>query len=79
MTTETARQQIYRLIEKLPDEQLPGILKFLERLLKNTGPATIAETPPIYQIHHQAISTGITDLAHQHDHYLYGSEKKANG
>ena len=30
---------------------------------------------PIYRIHEQAITTGIKDLASQHDHYLYGLEK----
>lgn len=25
------------------------------------------------------VETGITDLAHQHDHYLYGTAKKSQG
>ena len=27
-------------------------------------------------VEHCAVETGITDLAHQHDHYLYGKPKK---
>jgi len=44
---------------------------FLEQL---TGEEK--EMIPLYQIHHKAIVTGISDLAHQHDHYLYGQEKR---
>jgi predicted HTH domain antitoxin len=31
---------------------------------------------PIYQISQYAVDTGIPDLAVQHDHYLYGTDKR---
>jgi hypothetical protein len=33
----------------------------------------------IYQVHQHAVDTGISDLAAQHDHYLYGVNKEDNG
>jgi len=71
---EVSREQIYKAIEALPEECLPELLRFLESLkVWETGPADVA---PLYQVHRHAISTGISDLAHQHDHYLYGLEKR---
>ena len=43
-----------------------------------------AETPaafdpaedPLFTIHELAVDTGISDLAHNHDHYLYGVPKR---
>jgi hypothetical protein len=35
-----------------------------------------ASTPAFQQILEQATDLGITDLAEQHDHYLYGVEKQ---
>ena len=31
---------------------------------------------PLYVLHESAVSTGVRDLADQHDHYLYGSVKR---
>jgi hypothetical protein len=72
MTTDTKiKQQIYQIIESLPVERLPDLLRFLKSL---TQPIK-SSPPPIYQIHENAVDTGITDLAAQHDHYLYGVGK----
>lgn len=73
-TTTSIKQQIYQLIESLPVEQLPEVLDFVTDLtsMKVEPPAPIA---PIYHIHHYAVDTGISDLAAQHDHYLYGVDK----
>ena len=73
--TEVSKEQIYKAIEALPEERLPELLQFLEGLAKarETLPA---DAVPLYQVHRHAISTGIPDLAHQHDHYLYGLEKR---
>lgn len=34
------------------------------------------ELDPIYRIGDDAVDTGITDLAQEHDHYAYGTPKK---
>jgi len=72
---EVSREQIYKAIEALPEERLPELLHFLEGLAKayETLPA---DAVSLYQVHRHTISTGIPDLAHQHDHYLYGLEKR---
>jgi hypothetical protein len=72
---EVTREQIYKAIEALPEERLPELLRFLEGLVRarETLPA---DAVPLYQVHRHAISTGVPDLAHQHDHYLYGLEKR---
>jgi hypothetical protein len=64
------KRLIYETIERLAAEQLWQLWNFLERLA-----GAEEEMVPLYQIHHDAIATGISDLAHQHDHYLYGQEK----
>lgn len=33
---------------------------------------------PLYSIHKTAVKTGMSDLAHQHDHYLYHVEKRSD-
>lgn len=77
MTTETKiKKQIYQIIESLPVEQLPDLLRFLTQLLQRTKSETTAGPAPIYQIHQHAIDTGIPDLAAQHDHYLYAASKR---
>jgi hypothetical protein len=39
---------------------------------------TLTQKPvaPIYQAHGYAVATGVRDLADQHEHYLYGQEKR---
>lgn len=76
MTTDTKiKQQIYQLVESLPGERLPDLLRFLKQLLQVTESKDAADTAPIFQIHQYAVDTGIPDLAAQHDHYLYGTDK----
>ncbi len=76
MATDTKiKQQIYQLIELLPVEQLPKLLHFLKSLLQPNQPSSTPNTAPIYQVHEHALDTGISDLAAQHDHYLYGTSK----
>ncbi len=69
----TIKKQIYQAIEALPEEHLPELLRFLEAMIKTAEDAHVA---PLYRVHCEAISTGVPDLAHQHDHYLYGLEKR---
>lgn len=77
MATDTKiKQQIYQIIESLPVERLPNLLRFLRYLLQSPGPIPPHHPAPIYQVHHHAVDTGIPDLAAQHDHYLYGVSKE---
>jgi hypothetical protein len=76
---ETTREQICDALRTVPDEQLPEVMRFVESLRRpDTSATRIAEEPiaPLYRIHTAAIRTGIADLAHQHDHYLYGLDKR---
>lgn len=76
MTTETnVKKQIYQIIETLPVERLPDLLHFLKQFLQPSKSEQVPNIPPIYQIHHQAVDTGVPDLAAQHDRYLYGTSK----
>lgn len=76
MAIETKiKQQIYQMIETLPVEKLPDLLRFLKDLLQPGKSSSNANVAPIYQVHQHAIDTGVPDLASQHDHYLYGTNK----
>jgi hypothetical protein len=63
------RAKIHQTIDLLRPEQLAELWEFVELLT-----AKIDEVP-LYHIHEQAVSTGIRDMADQHDHYLYGVDK----
>ena len=76
MTTETnVKKQIYQIIESLPVEQLPDLLRLLKQFLQLTKSEATVDAAPIYQIHQHAVGTGVPDLAAQHDHYLYSTSK----
>ncbi len=76
MSTElNVKNQIYQIIDSLPIERLPDLLRLLRQFLKPIKSETTANEAPIYQIHHHAVDTGIPDLAAQHDHYLYETSK----
>ena len=77
MSTSVAiRQEIQHTIERLPEDQLPALWRFLQEFLAGLAAEPATGTAPIYQVHRQAIATGVPDLAHQHDHYLYGLDKR---
>jgi hypothetical protein len=77
-TDVKTKQQIYQMIERLPGERLPDLLRLLRRFSQPDQSDLSADTtlPPIYQISQYAVDTGIPDLAVQHDHYLYGTDKR---
>ncbi len=76
MTSETtAKNQIYQIIESIPMERLPDLLCMIRQFMQSVKSGPTANAAPIYQIHHHAVDTGISDLAAQHDHYLYGTAK----
>lgn len=61
------KAQIYRIIDQLRPEQLAQLWEFVEQL------TAASDEAPLYRIHEQAVSTGIRDLADQHDRYLYAA------
>jgi hypothetical protein len=75
------QEQLYREIEMLPLDAQEKILKMIHFLKteiltqpkkkqKNKKAATLAYLDAL------AVDTGITDLATQHDHYIYGLPKR---
>ena len=79
MTTDAnIKQQIYQLIEMLPVERLPELQRFLKSLMSADDITAPDQPAPIYELHQHAVDTGITDLAANHDHYLYGVSKEDN-
>ena len=64
-----AKTRITQALDGLDPEQLAQLWEYIQQL-------TQKPVIPLYRIHEQAVSTGIKDLANQHDHYLYGSEKR---
>jgi hypothetical protein len=66
-------------LRELPEDQLDQVLRFLLDLEQARKPGnSSADEPvaPLYRAHTAAVRTGIPDLAHQHDHYLYGLDKR---
>ncbi|WP_417908662.1 hypothetical protein [Candidatus Electronema sp. PJ] len=72
----SVKHQIYQTIDALPAEQLPELLHLLQQFREAVKPEAVTPVAPIYQLAHQAIDTGLADLASQHDHYLYGTAKR---
>ena len=60
-----SKAQIYKIIDQLRPEQLAQLWDFVEHLTATPSEAAL------YHIHEDAVSTGIRDLADQHDRYLY--------
>jgi hypothetical protein len=76
-TPELIVEEICETLRTLPEEQLDEVLRFVQNLEITGESATSDEAlAPLYGIHAMAVRTGIPDLAHQHDHYLYGTEKQ---
>lgn len=72
------QSELKKEIEELPNEMQKKILNFvrffkkeflLAKKIQRKGKAMLA-------IDNIAIETGIDDLAAQHDHYIYGTQKK---
>ena len=70
-------EEICETLRTLPEEQLDEVLRFVQELEATRESVPSDELlAPLYSVHAMAVSTGIRDLAHQHDHYLYGTEKR---
>lgn len=65
-------------IRGLPEEQLDQVLRLLHDLeqKRSEGSSAPEAVVPLYRVHSAAVRTGIPDLAQQHDHYLYGLDKR---
>jgi len=70
--------KILEELKEIPVVKLPVVLKFIH-LLKNeflSIPTTMEkQTNALLDVDDFAIETGITDLAKNHDYYLYGVER----
>lgn len=74
---ELTVEEICETLRALPEEQLDEVLRFVQDLESAGQPGASDEAlAPLYDVHVMAVRTGIPDLAHQHDHYLYGTEKR---
>jgi len=74
MQTDTT-QTIFQKVPMLTEEQQKKILEMTESFLSddsaNEAWAKLKET-----IAENQVETGLGDLADQHDHYIYGIEKR---
>jgi hypothetical protein len=71
--------EICDTLRALPEDQLDQVLRFLHDLeqARQSGTSSPDEpVAPLYRVHAAAVRTGVRDLAHQHDHYLYGQDKR---
>ena len=76
---EPTVDEICDTLRALPEDQRDQILRFLHDLEQARKPGnSSADEPvaPLYRAHAVAVRTGIPDLAQQHDHYLYGLDKR---
>ena len=70
--------QLYSQLQTLAELEQTDIVGLLRRLLASTNGHQVqpqATTRAFQQILDRATDLGVTDLAEQHDHYLYGVEK----
>lgn len=75
---EPTVDEICDTLRALPEDQLDQILRFLHDLelaRKPENSSADESVAPLYRAHTAAVRTGIPDLAHHHDHYLYGLDK----
>jgi hypothetical protein len=62
------RTLIHQIIDQLGPDELRKLWVCVRQLTQES-------VAPLYEIHGQAITTGVVDLADHHDHYLYGAAK----
>ena len=72
--------RLWRLAEQEHTEPVRLIERWLDRAIEQTKggeiDSEIEDIAPIYRLHEYAEDLGVTDLAQNIDHYLYGHEKK---
>lgn len=77
----TVQQQVIKELKEVPPEAQETILKFIrffknEMLISAKKKRGRKRINALLDVDTIAIETGISDLADQHDHYLYGVPKK---
>ena len=76
---EPTVDEICDTLRALPEDQIDQVLRFLQDLeqARQREDSTVdGSLAPLYRVHSAAVRTGIPDLAHQHDHYLYGLDRR---
>ena len=71
--------QLYTRLQARARKEQTDVVELLDRLVDttDTAPATQQPTTQAFQrILARATDLGVPDLAEQHDHYLYGVEKR---
>ena len=70
--------QLYYQLQRLAEAEQTDVVGLLRRLLAAPNgqvPRPQATTQAFQRILDRATDLGVTDLAEQHDHYLYGTER----
>lgn len=70
--------RLRQLAEQEKTEPVQLIERWLDHALSDDSGISAAKesTAPIYQLHEYAEDLGVTDLAQNVDHYLYGHDKQ---
>ena len=71
--------QLYTRLQARAREERTDVVELLNRLVEKTDSAPAAQTPStqaFQSILERATDLGVSDLAEQHDHYLYGVDKR---
>lgn len=81
MLTEKQAEEILRALNALPPEKVAEAHDFILSLQKKNSKSKAvvdsnASSDISLLLEKCAVDTGIDDLAHQHDHYLYGKAKR---
>jgi hypothetical protein len=83
MTSDTVTielpRPLYARLETLAQEEQTDLMALLSRLAASAVKSrarTRSSTRAFQRILDRATDLGVTDLAEQHDHYLYGIEKR---
>ena len=72
-------KELYTRLDSLAKQERTDLVELLNRLATSgTPPQAQAEpsTAAFQRILSRAADLGVSDLAEQHDHYLYGTEKQ---
>lgn len=75
----TIKEQLIKEIEELPSDAQEKILKlvlFIREEILMPEKLKSKDINAISDVDKFVIETGIPDLSYQHDHYLYGTQKK---
>lgn len=75
MVTLKVPRDLYARLEALAKAQKTDVLELLRRVIE-TDPEPYEEPSAFEKILEMSMDMGISDLAEQHDHYLYGLPKR---